>query len=299
MADLPGESGIVMLAGADIGGPPNLPDMWAFEGSSGWQDITPGTLPEPVQGAAAPTGNAFEFDVRSGVGVFVDIDGNVWIYDPEAGAWEPRETSGGPHALLGTTMVYDSRSDRMILFGGLDLGDFSINKETWAFDVDSNTWERMHPKKSPSPRNYYQMAYDERSDRVILFGGGPESGVLGDTWAYDYESDTWTRMSPAISPPGRTYGWMVYDPRADRMVLYGGSEDQETAAFDDTWTYDYDTNRWTQLAIEGPSARAWHAMSYDDRTQTIVLFGGGTSRDDYLAETWVFDPATQSWELVD
>lgn len=310
MADLPGKPGVVLLGGKLPSIPrwPDLPEMWTYAPGPGWQQLMPPALPVLPDYGTGVIGTAFAFDTGSGKGVFVDSLGNAWTYDSRSNAWEAQSRTHGPTALLGVTMVYDARSDRMIVFGGLDIGgcedltgpgcNFSYNKETWAYDLDSNTWEQMDPEQSPSPRNYYQMAYDEGSDRVVLFGGGRDVGAFGDTWAYDYETDTWTEMSPSESPPARTYGWMVYDPGSDRTILYGGSEDQDTATFGDTWAYDVDRNEWTRLAVDGPSARAWHAMSYDDRTGTVVLFGGGTSRDDFTAETWILDLRAETWSQV-
>jgi hypothetical protein len=39
-------------------------------------------------------------------------------------------------------------------------------------------------------------------------------------------------------------------------------------------------------------------MSYDDRTKTVVLFGGGTSRNDFRAETWILDLRAGTWSRV-
>jgi len=273
--------------------------MWTFAPDTGWQDITSATLPE-LAGLAPLTGNAFAFDTESGVAVFVDIKGNPWVYDSVTNAWAAKPSGAGPTALLGAAMVYDSGSDRMIVFGGLDLATLRENNETWAYDVDSASWERMHPEQSPAPRNYVAMAYDVESDRVILFGGAPASGALGDTWAYDYDNDAWTEMAPVVSPAPRVYSGMVYDPRRDRMVLFGGSGNQEAASLGDVWEYDLDSNRWSDASPSGgPGARAWHAMAYDDESGLIVVFGGGKSRWAYTAETWLLDPAGGSWKQVE
>lgn len=297
MADLPGERGVVLLGGISTPGAPDLPDMWTYGSERGWREITPPALPELPEIGTGVVGSAFEFDRGSGEGVFADVEGNTWVYDPETNTWEAKETEGGPTALQLASMVYDAGSDRMIVFGGLDPDSFAVNRQTWAYDLDSNTWEQMHPKQSPSPRFAYAMAYDEGSDRVILFGGRL-GGAVGDTWAYDYDADSWAKMSPARSPAARSDSGMVYDPGRDRMVLFGGSEDHETAAFRDTWTYDYDEDAWTRLKVEGPGVRAWHAMAFDREIGTVVLFGGGETLMSFTDETWIYDPRADTWSQV-
>ena len=55
-------------------------------------------------------------------------------------------------------------------------------------------------------------------DRIILFSGldvmdsrAPSHWVFpNETWSYDFESNTWTKMSPAASPPGGYYLAMAY-----------------------------------------------------------------------------------------
>jgi N-acetylneuraminic acid mutarotase len=144
------------------------------------------------------------------------------------------------------------------------------------------------------------MAYDPDADRVIVFGGFAIAGTawiggLADTWAYDYNTDTWTEMTPEISPPARHYHALAYDPTIDRVILFGGTDAAERP-FDDTWAYDYESNTWTELApATAPSPRGWHAMAYSEMDQKVVLFGGGPTHTQFLADTWLFDPATNVW----
>ena len=85
-------------------------------------------------------------------------------------------------------MAYDAGSDRGILFGGTG------GSETWAYDFNSNTWTKMNPVVHPSGRWGHVMAYDEESKRVVLFGGGTGITPSNETWAYDFNSNTWTHM---------------------------------------------------------------------------------------------------------
>lgn len=256
----------------------DVDDMWAFRPGDAWSELT--TDPFPGQGFD------FAYDFESERAVLVEVPGKTWAFDPATGAWEEKSEDGPTP--WGSAMSYDAQSDRMILVG---------EDQTWAYDLDSDMWEEMQPNRIPPHREFAKLAYDAQSDRVIVFGGGSRivGEPLGDTWAYDYDKDTWTKMTPAVSPPPRTYSAMAYDPATDRVILFGGSEGEETAQFDDTWAYDYDNDTWEQIGSKGPSARAWHVMALDAETGQIVLFGGGISRDEYTAETWIFDPRAKTW----
>lgn len=85
---------------------------------------------------------------------------------------------------------------------------------TWAYDLDTDTWEEMAPAVGPPRRTGHMMAYDHDSDRVILFGGITASDdALGDTWSYDFNNDSWAEMTPVSSPrPASTPPWPTIRP---------------------------------------------------------------------------------------
>jgi hypothetical protein len=81
------------------------------------------------------------------------------------------------------------------------------------------------------------MTYDLRNDeKVILFGGRDRWNIFSDTWAYDFKNNLWTRTSPPTSPEGRFAHAMAYDSESDRVILFGGSD--ENHFFSDTWAYE-------------------------------------------------------------
>ena len=174
-----------------------------------------------------------------------------------------------------------------------------MTDQTWAYEYNSNRWTQMHPKLSPPARNFTAMAYDKGSDRAIIFGGSGEGLVaLGDTWAYDFNADSWRQMSPATAPSLRSFSPMVYDAAKDRMVLFGGSDNGSgsgSARLHDTWTYDYDRDKWTELKVKGPSDRAYHMLAYDAETGNVVLFGGGPGPNAYTNEVWLFNSNRNTW----
>ena len=80
-------------------------------------------------------------------------------------------------------MAYDSKADRVILWGG-DTGGVSDNS-VWAFDYNSQTWEERKTGAGPSNRWLHQMSYDPVTDRTILYGGYTGSGALAPN--YDFK----------------------------------------------------------------------------------------------------------------
>jgi N-acetylneuraminic acid mutarotase len=275
---------------------------WAYDvGANTWSDKSPSTSPALSVGGSMYAGvitggGPMAYDSQSDrIILFLGFpSGQAWAYDFDTNAWTRMEGTETPPEMVGARMVYDAESDRMVLFGGMDPMSKTLFNDTWTYDFDSNTWTKMEPQVSPPARHFHAMAYDDGSDRVILFGGSPSRN---DTWAYDDNTDTWEELEPADTPADRLKCDMVYDPLSGRMILFGGESGLE--ALDDTWAYDYETNTWTELAPEThPSKRALYAAVYSTGAERIILFGGGPSQDEYTDETWIYDPATNTWTNV-
>ncbi|MFX0209748.1 MAG: kelch repeat-containing protein [Candidatus Hodarchaeota archaeon] len=238
------------------------------------------------------------------------VDNSTWAYEYNTNSWENITPINKPGGRGGGIMVYDEESDRVILFGGIrryydppkahiDWGD------TWAFDFNLNTWENMTPEFSPRSRSIHNMAYDSESDRVILYGGfwGDATAAggrraLSDTWAYDFNSNTWTNMSP-VSSPGLLYAFgMAYDSESDRVILYGGKfkSNGYTSLKHKTWAYDYNSNSWIDMNPPGSARgnRNRFQMVYHVKWDRILLFGGDSEVDAY-DDTWIYDYNTNNW----
>jgi hypothetical protein len=286
MTAVPG-LGLMMCCGWDTsppdGGRP-LPDFWTIDVRVGeWRYLS---SPERSRIVDA----AMSYDSRADR-VILHVIVETWAYDPSSDTWENLGTETLPGRISGARMVYDVQSDKTIVFGGQPPGGGGMSDETWAFDFESRTWILMEPALTPSARSWPAMAYDEQSDRVIVFSGTGRA----DTWAYDYDTNTWTEMTPAESPPARVYSQMAYAPGIDRVILFGGTGAGEEP-FGDTWAYDYETNTWTELApANAPSPRGWHAMAVNPADGTIVLFGGGAVREDYQDDIWIYDSVANTW----
>jgi len=268
---------------------------WTYDlNTNTWVNRNPSPRPPPLGG------HAMAYDMNSDRVVLFggcsscppdpwvsNVD--TWAYHAGANTWTDMAPDSGPPAMIGGRMAYDSQSDQTILFGGLS-PSFSEYSATWAYHVETNTWTNMAPPIGPSARNYQGMAYDAKSDRIILFGGAGASGILGETWAYDFDANVWTNMQPATSPPPTDFVEMVYDSQSDRVILFGGNYGG-TADSAETWAYNFGSNVWTKTNSPAPPpARSRHALAYDSESDRTVLFGGlDSSAFSLYSDTWSYD----------
>ena len=101
----------------------------------------------------------------------------------------------------------------------------------------------------------------------------------------------WVQLSPANSPPARSYLAMAYDAASEKIIVFGGFDGN--GYLNDTWAFDGVT--WTQITTNTPPpARAAAQMAYDGVTHQVVLFGGYDGRN-YLGDTWLWDGTTSQW----
>lgn len=284
------ESDRVILFGGNLAPPGSnflSDETWGYDtNADAWQNL------EPITGPSSRFVHAMAYDVGSDriilYGGILAEGPETWAYDLNSNAWTDMSPVVLPTAWGFVDMTYDLGSDRIILFGGTSANTRTPTQadqvdETWAYDFDANTWTMMNPARAPSHRGAHGMAYDAESDMVVLFGGRDLPGDFGDTWAYDFDSDSWTEMSPALAPSPRHGHAMAYDERSDRIVLFGGLSLRGLPVGDETWVYDLNSNSWTQAEGVGPSPRFAASLAYDSESDRVVLFGGTTGGD----ETWV------------
>src|SRR2546427_324770 len=132
----------------------------------------------------------------------------TWTYDLNANAWSNMHPAASPSERANHAMAYDAASDRIIHFGGR-VPSLIGSDGTWSYDTDANSWTERNASSRPPSRMEHAMAYDAESDRIIMFGGaaGTVGGGIGtvfnDAWAYEFDTNVWTRMNTPTRPSGR------------------------------------------------------------------------------------------------
>ena len=201
------------------------------------------------------------------------------------------------------SMAYDVESDQIILFGGttgnIFLAGYTDPDDTWAYDVAANKWTQMKPPSGPTGRAAAALAYDAESDRVILFGGSEiDAWDLDDTWAYDYNTNTWTEM--AKGPANHLGPRIAYDAESDRIILFGGYN-LSGYYYNDTWAYDFNSDTWTEMKPStSPPGRNYQAIAYDAESDRVLTWGGMGLDEKLLApNVWSYDFNQNMWQEME
>jgi hypothetical protein len=267
-------------------------ETWTFDGAE-WHKEQPAASPLPRYGHSMAYDAAGKRVVVFG-GCLVTCPANAndtWTWD--GSNWTKIDVSpaAAPQPRDSASLVYDSTHQTMVLFGGefgatgestVPLGD------TWT--LSGSTWTQR-ATTGPSAR-FAAVAADAPFAQGVLLGGGTvQFAPLGDAWIWS--GTEWTRSEPIAAMPNVLAGSALFDSKADRVLLFGGTHDEDLiyGSLRDVWTFDGAT--WEKVAAQWPQERllgAWGSMVYDPNSKTTMMIGGLCIYDGNTCdETWKWD----------
>ncbi|HVL69824.1 MAG TPA: hypothetical protein VM364_21375 [Vicinamibacterales bacterium] len=287
-------------------------DVWVLQnatqlGEASWQPLAPiGPQPPERQGHASgfdPVSNRLV--IHGGWPGYAD----TWVLTNANGIGGVPQWIELPAAPLDRTNAaygYDPRSNRLILFGGLDVNAYTI--QHWHTDVwvltDANgigepTWIELHPTGTPPPgRSYPAAAYDPASNRLIVHGGAGEHSLMNDLWVLSHANGLggtpeWIRLSPTgVGPRPVASHHMAYDPAAKRALVLGGW----TGAYpysSEVWVLDHadattGTPTWHALSVSGPDygGNVGAAFGWSTQSQRFIYALGAVGIG-YRNDVWL------------
>jgi hypothetical protein len=203
-------------------------------------------------------------------------------------AWSvPVEVPATP-GLYGFRAVHDVTRARMVLVG-YPAADTAALFRAWSLPLAGATeWTAIEATGlPPDSRSGFSAVYDERRDRILVFGGYRPPGRFSDeVWSLSLAgTPAWTPLAPAgTGPMGRCQHSAIYDPVRDAMIVYGGC-DAYGICFD-AWSLSLaDPPTWSMIPASGPGSRWNHSAIYDPVRDQMVVYGGYGSNGP-LDDTW-------------
>jgi len=126
-------------------------------------------------------------------------------------------------------------------------------------------------------------------------------GANANVRTYDPGSDAWSTVAGSAPPFGVNYARSGCHPygsaAANKVFVYG---DAATAGFTGLWSYNMDTNVWTNESPSGtppPQTGIWApAWAYDPEAHLCYMTGGSTTPGGgNLTTVYVYDPVANAW----
>lgn len=224
--------------------------------------------------------------------------GSTFYFDPATGAFENLEIpldQAPPATMLGV-MAFDPVNNEVVHFGGGYVrsrsGDWNP-RDTWLFSPQTRQWRRLEagPKEKADRFARLQALADEQvaltgETRKLAFGYlGRIEGLsaadqakrqsdLADRAKTLGAADAAAALAQAADALKEGDGWKALHAQKR------GQEALEAAA---------------EATAVAPPPRYYAACAADEKDGKLVLFGGHGG-DRWLADTWVYDFKTRTWE---
>src|ERR1044071_6870281 len=215
---------VVLFGGFD--GTNYLGDTWLWDGSTlEWVQATPNHHPPAV------TGPMLFPDPNGSADLFGGFDGQFYqltMWQWNGSDWTQLFPATVPFARASAAVATNTSTGQVVMFGGL--ADVNPNN-TWTYD--GTTWTQQSPAVQPPLVRAASAAFDPGLQRVLLFGGRSGGIDQNTTWLWDQVGTTWIQLSPVQSPPAREGADMTYDAALNRVILFGGQDNN--GIFNDTW----------------------------------------------------------------
>jgi cysteine-rich repeat protein len=222
---------------------------------------------------------------------------DTWTWN-QRDSWQRVLSPNSPPSRRHGAMVFDSKHNRYLLFGGIAGAAGSAKlSDMWSLSLaDGTGWQQMPLALTPNAKAASASYYDSERDKIVLVGGILLDGRTSDeTWEFDCESNAWEQVMVTGKPPANVASTMVFDSIARQGVLFLGVSSAANAV--KTWLYDGRQRTWSSVPVgnDAPPYRYYASMMFDPLRQAVVVAGGsnGTS---LLDDVW--ELRGQQWQQV-
>jgi hypothetical protein len=208
-------------------------------------------------------------------------------YNPLTDTWTPTSMVGAPSARSQFATVWTGTE--MIIYSGT----FPPMGGGARYNPATDSWSAMSTLNEPGPCVLTQALWTGTEMLVWGCGAGAMTGGR-----YNPATDTWTPMSTTGQLSERVNDSVVWT--GSEMIVWGG-EDDATTTFQDGAKYNPSTNTWTPISmVNAPSPRSAQVAVWTG--SKMIVWGGWNGRNnspkEFYRDGGIYDPATDSWTLI-
>jgi hypothetical protein len=278
-------------------------DVWVLElATAKWRRLWPtGTLPSVRRLHNAVYDPVHDRMIVFGGGTYTgfwNANNEVWALELSGQPQWVKITPTGtpPIPRVASAAVYDSKRNRMLLFGGA-YPNGSLLGDLWILNLNGTpAWTQLSPTSAIGPRAYAAAVLDSVRDRMVVmggaqFGGGSGYTSMSDTWTVPLTGGVFTELATIGTAPTAHSHTAVFDPLHDQMVTCGGFDTSTGQYLQGAWRLRFSTATptWTRGPLSGPlpPPGLGEAVEYDAVADAVRIFGGwGGNAATISQNTW-------------
>lgn len=209
-------------------------------------------------------------------------DNSLWSF--KDGRWAAL-SSTGPSKREDALLVYHTQNQKAYLIGGRSFSPSTTFQDFWEWD--GTTWKQLNNLPFGN-LTHASATYDEKNNRILVFGGMAGSTLSADLWMWD--GHNWSKSS-ATGPSARLAASLLYSPAHQKVFLFGGALNDGTV-IKEVWELDGEI--WTKKNETHPSllTNAYGVAPYGNN---FMLFGGFKENRQQGEETWIYNTSENTW----
>jgi N-acetylneuraminic acid mutarotase len=221
----------------------------------------------------------------------------MWVYEINTNSWEVQEIHLELTDLSRSSAVWDSKGNRIIVFGGRR-SDGIKNNRLIVYDDYNCIWENVRSAvDAPPVRDWHSAVWDPNEEKMYIFGGvGSSNNYYNDLWVYTPSTKYWNLLDPSgVLPPPLVAHSAAWDEVEGNMYVFGGKK-HSYLNHNDIWKYNAAENAWKHLPMIGqiPEARSDHTAVWSTSQRIMYIFGGVpnnyVSPSQLMNDLWEFNP---------
>lgn len=174
---------------------------------------------------------------------------------------------------------------KMYIFGGFEYTHRLYSNAVYEFDFKTLCWTNLTTTgKAPSHRDFHASCIVK--EKMYIFGGrgdihdSPNTASLSafDTYcdklySFDLKTNVWEELETVGDIPSGRRSHSMWEYRG-KLYLFGGYDSVNDIHFNDFYSFETETKRWTKLRPDGehptPRRRQCSAIVGDK----VFIFGG-------------------------